>query len=69
MIDYKYTSLCFEFDLRTMAGNPFHADTPFGRPVIVSVVNVFEERDRLQERVEELEASLARILNAQGQAA
>ena len=39
----------FETDMSKEAGNPFFVDTPWGRPTIVSIGDVFHERDVLEE--------------------
>lgn len=48
----------FETDLRKFDGNPHKADTPFGRPVILSIGNLVEEVDRLRDQLHDCETSL-----------
>ena len=31
----RYCTIVFECDLRKIEGNPFHIDTPFGKPLII----------------------------------
>lgn len=44
----------FRFDPAKIGGNPFHVDTPFGRPATVSRGNEFERADALQARLDAL---------------
>lgn len=48
----------FMGDLRKWSTNPFHADTPFGRPQALSIGDVFEERDALEAALDAAVASL-----------
>jgi len=54
----RYITVKFEFDLRTLEGNPFFLETPFGRPIQIGLGDIFQERDDLEERVRELETLL-----------
>ena len=47
----KHFTLVFAGDLRDHAGNPFLIDTPYGRPVGVSLGDVCIERDLLEEQL------------------
>ncbi len=51
-------TIFFECDIRQFKGNPFHVETPFGRPVTIAVGDVFEERDRLEDELEQTERYL-----------
>ena len=46
--------MVFECNLRQFDGNPLHVDTPFGRPVLVAVGNVTEDRDWLEAQLFDL---------------
>jgi hypothetical protein len=48
----------FDFDLRQYQGNPHHADTPFGKPVILAIGDEFTAA---QARAEQAEAEAARL--------
>lgn len=54
-----YCTIVFKTNLRKFnQGNPFHIDTPFGRPEVISCGNVCDERDDLEEAVNSREAAL-----------
>ncbi len=42
----------FDFDVRDYKASPHQADTPFGKPVIVSRGDLAEESDRFREAIE-----------------
>ncbi len=52
----EFVTIMFEFDITSLEGNPFKVETPFGKPVIIGLGDIFEQRDELEERVHELEA-------------
>lgn len=52
----------FAYNVRDFQKNPFFVDTPFGRPVIVSVGDVCSERDDLETERDELRAALENLL-------
>ena len=41
----RFCTIVFECDIRKTKGNPFHIDTPFGRPVIISKGDQLSEDD------------------------
>lgn len=47
-------TVVFEGNVRRFDGNPFHADTPFGRPRVIDADDVCAERDRLTLALERL---------------
>lgn len=55
----KYMTVGFVMDVKDLPVNPFKIDTPFGKPETISMGNIFEELDELQDKVVELEAALA----------
>ena len=42
---YRYCTIVFEFDLRKIKGNPFDVETPFGKPMVISIGNQLSESD------------------------
>ena len=46
------TTVLFDGDVRTLDGNPFHMETPFGSPLQIDRGNIFEENDRLRSALE-----------------
>lgn len=52
----RFCTIVFECNLRQFKGNPLHVDTPFGRPVLVAVGNVTEDRDWLESQLRDLDA-------------
>ncbi len=55
MSEARFT-VVFEGDIRKFDGNPFHADTPFGRPRVIDADDVIAERDALAEALEAIVA-------------
>jgi hypothetical protein len=53
--DTSCFTIVFDGDIRRFKENPFHMDGPFGKPRTIGFGDAFEERDKLQERVDELE--------------
>lgn len=51
-------TIAFNCDIRKVERNPFFIETPFGKPAIIGVGDIFAERDALEERVRELEERL-----------
>ncbi len=51
----KRMTCVFDFDLLSLKSNPFHADTPFGHPVIISDGDLAGEYDELEAKIEGLE--------------
>lgn len=47
--DPNYTTMVFKVDVRSIGGNPFSIDTPFGQPVAVGIGDAFEEIEFLIE--------------------
>lgn len=62
MTDEKRCTLVFDYNLRKHDGNPFHTDTPFGRPAVMSLGDVCAEADGLRDRCEALESSLREMI-------
>lgn len=54
----------FACDVRTFDGNPHHADTPFGRPLVVSDGDLAGNFDRMEARADEATALLEEALAA-----
>ena len=54
--DSKYTTVIFEGNIRDLPGSPFAVESAFGKPVIVAIGNMAEERDALEEELEALKA-------------
>lgn len=52
-----FTAL-FQMDIRKFTGNPFHADTPFGRATATCAGDLFETNRILELRVRALEEEL-----------
>lgn len=50
----KRMTCVFDFDLLSLKSNPFHADTPFGRPAIISDGDLAAEYDALEAEIEGL---------------
>ena len=48
-------TIVFDCDLRQFDGNPFHAETPFGKPVVTACGDLAERCDALEAMVEYLE--------------
>lgn len=46
-------TIFFAGDLRKIGPNPFLMDSPFGKPVVISVGDVFAERDELERKLRE----------------
>jgi hypothetical protein len=53
----------FNINLRRFDGNPLHTKTPFGKPQQVGIGNEFERGDKLEKKLEEIEAAARRLLN------
>lgn len=51
----------FECDVRSYKGNPFHASTPFGKPVVVSDSDLAAEHDMQEDRADALAARLEEV--------
>jgi len=49
-------TLLFAGRLRDFKGNPFTTETPYGKAVVASIGDVFEERDVLAEALEKIAA-------------
>lgn len=45
----EYVTLVFKCDPRSVSGNPFDIDTPYGRPRCVSLGDITDYADRLEE--------------------
>ncbi|RZJ41418.1 MAG: hypothetical protein EON87_16085 [Brevundimonas sp.] len=60
----KVFTVVFEGDLRAFEGNPFHVDTPFGRPYACGPGNMFEREDEAVETITEMERALRAIRSA-----
>lgn len=54
----------FHFDVRKFCGNPHQADTPFGRPVIVSMGNLAADLDAKDAEIARLTAERDEAVNA-----
>lgn len=54
MADERFCTIVFECNLREFNGNPLRVETPFGKPVIISVGDVTEERDWLESQLRDL---------------
>ncbi len=50
----KYVTMVFECNLKTVAGNPFKIETPYGIPISVGLGDAFTERDDLEDEIETL---------------
>lgn len=48
----------FACDVRSLQSNPFHIDTPFGKPLVVSDGDLAGEFDRMEARADEAERLL-----------
>lgn len=57
-------TLIFDGDIIDFEGNPFHVDTPFGRPQVVSVGDLAQERDKFEEALHAQKALYAELLRA-----
>lgn len=57
-------TLIFNGDIIDFKGNPFHVDTPFGRPQVVSVGDLAQERDRFEDALHAQKALNAELLSA-----
>ena len=57
-------TLIFDGDIIDFEGNPFHVDTPFGRPQVVSVGDLAHERDRIEDALHAQKALYAELLSA-----
>ncbi len=55
--DRCFVSVLFEFDIKSIPGNPFDIETPFGKPVTIGLGDVFAERDDLEEKANAMEVS------------
>ena len=42
----------FEYDVKAFPTNPFHVDTPFGRPILIARGNLADECDALRAKLE-----------------
>ena len=51
----------FACDVRSFDGNPHHADTPFGQPLVVSDGDLAGEFDRMEAKAAKVEADNARL--------
>ena len=49
----------FACDVRTFEGNPHHAETPFGKPLVVSDGDLAGDYDRMEARADAAETLLA----------
>ena len=54
--EFKYLTVCFEVDARTIPGNPLLIESPFGKPVTVGLGDMFERCDQLEEELERMGA-------------
>lgn len=54
--DPKFYTVVFEGDVRSISENLFKVVSPFGKVSTIGIGDVFEERDHLEARVQELEA-------------
>ena len=59
----KQFTVIFDGDLTKFRGNPFHVDTPFGRPVAHGLGNIFEREDEAVEIMTALENALRRLMS------
>ena len=50
----EFFTAVFEFNIEGYPTNPFHADTPFGRPYGIGLGNLQDENAELEEKIEEL---------------
>ncbi len=48
-------TLVFDGDLKNFEGNPFQTDTPFGRPYAIAIGDALEEKDKLEQRIKEID--------------
>ena len=48
----KRMTCVFDCDVRSIKGNPFHLETPFGRPIIIDDGNLAVECEQLREALE-----------------
>ena len=48
-------TIWFDCDVKQFKDNPLLYDTPFGKPVIMGLGNVFTERDDLEEKIQKME--------------
>jgi hypothetical protein len=57
----SYFTIVFEGDLRNFKGNPFDTDTPFGKPFAVGHGDAFQEAQRLQQAMDQIEDAIERL--------
>lgn len=50
----EYVTIVFKCNIRKFQGNPYHVQTPFGSPEVISVGDVIAERDDLESDLEDL---------------
>ena len=60
----KQFTVVFDGDLRAFKPNPFHTDTPFGRPVACGIGNFFEREDEAADTITQMEQALRAIRSA-----
>lgn len=54
-------TIYFEFDVTKPETNPMFWDTPFGKPGIMAIGDIFDQRDKLEDEVSRLKAVIKRL--------